>query len=123
MKKEITREENKQLWEEMLKNNTTQNIKKFNEYYTFISDIKKQMMDWYGIDLLDQQISDYVKNTGIKYFDTLEREDFLDCIAKEITGMSYPMNKDTEEYKKQFFDKFDGVNIAFSICFKNLKNK
>ena len=95
--------------------------KTFDEYDIFIIDIKKQMLEWYGIDLLPQQISDYVENTGIKYFDTIEREDFADCIAKEITGMSYPRNKDTDEYKKEFFNKFDGVNITFSISFK--KNK
>lgn len=70
-----------------------------------INEIKKEMYDWYGFDLTEKQIEDYLNSQDEQkdYFDTVEREDLADYLAKTITGMSWPMNMDKMEYKKEFY--------------------
>ena len=46
-----------------------------------------------------------------------ELTDLLDYIEKQITGLSYPRYKDSDEYKKSFFEKFD-YNIIPSLNFQ-----
>ena len=77
-----------------------------------ISKIKKEMLD-YGFDLTDEQISDYIQIKNLQMFETNEREEYLDFIAKNITGMSFPSYGDTTSYKQNFYQKLR----------KNAKNK
>jgi hypothetical protein len=77
-----------------------------------ISKIKKEMLD-YGFDLTDEQISDYIQIKNLQMFETNEREEYLDFIAKNITGMSFPSYGDTTSYKQNFSQKLR----------KNAKNK
>jgi hypothetical protein len=77
-----------------------------------ISEIKKEMLD-YGFDLTDEQISDYIQIKNLQMFETNEREEYLDFIAKNITGMSFPSYGDTTSYKQNFYQKLR----------KNAKNK
>jgi hypothetical protein len=77
-----------------------------------ISSIKKEMLD-YGFDLTDEQISDYIQIKNLQMFETNEREEYLDFIAKNITGMSFPKYGDTTSYKQNFYQKLR----------KNAKNK
>jgi hypothetical protein len=77
-----------------------------------ISEIKKEMLD-YGFDLTDEQISDYIQIKNLQMFETNEREEYLDFISKNITGMSFPSYGDTTSYKQNFYQKLR----------KNAKNK
>jgi len=70
-----------------------------------IEEIKDAMKDWFAFELTDEQIKEYLKETPIKWFDTVEREDYAEYLGKKITGMSFPMNGDSDEYKKNFYEK------------------
>jgi len=67
--------------------------------------IQKEMISYYGIDLTRDQVVKYVIDNNLEVFDTLEREDFADYIAVKLTGMHWPLNMDSEEYKKEFYKK------------------
>jgi hypothetical protein len=69
-----------------------------------IEEIKNQMHDCFGFDLTNKQIMEYLEEyPEAKYFDTQERDQFADNIAKKITGMHYPLYKDSEEYVTKFY--------------------
>jgi len=68
-----------------------------------ISEIKKTMLDWYLFDLTDEQIIEYLDKHQLESFDTLEREDYVDYLAKRITGLRYPINMDSNEYINNFY--------------------
>lgn len=72
---------------------------------SFIDSIKKEMLDWYGFDLTYEQVKSYLESNKLDFFDTVEREDYVNFLGKTITGMSYPMNRDNREYKDTFFKK------------------
>jgi cell division protein FtsI/penicillin-binding protein 2 len=81
---------------------------KSSEYYSVANEelfeqIKKEMLDWYGFDLNNKQIREYVFKTNISHFDTFEREEYVNKISFEITGMDYPCGGDLEGYKEKFF--------------------
>lgn len=87
-------------------------IKKFNESDeslnisdNFIDSVKKEMFDWYRFDLTYEQVKSYLERNKLDFFDTVEREDYADFLAKTITGMSCPMNGDSSEYKDIFYKK------------------
>jgi hypothetical protein len=90
-------------------------VKKFEEHTSelnisgvsdsFIDSIKKEMLDWYGFDLTYEQVKSYLESNKLDFFDTVEREDYVNFLGKTITGMSYPMNRDNREYKDTFFKK------------------
>lgn len=74
-----------------------------------IEDIKDTMKKWYGFDLTDDQVIEYlryrqdcnsIENLG---FDTVEREDFGYYLAEKITGLNWPMNGDDDKIKEDFF--------------------
>ena len=90
------------------------NMKTFEEYSSelnisdvsdsFIDSVKKEMLDWFGFELTDQQVQEFLNDyPNANHFDTLERETFADYIAKKVTGMSFPMNGDSQEYKQKFY--------------------
>jgi len=68
-----------------------------------VKEIKETMMDWFCFDLTNEQIEEYLKENPIKWFDTVEREDYADYLAKKITGLNFPLNMDTKEYKDNFY--------------------
>ena len=68
-----------------------------------VKEIKSTMMDWFSFDLTNEQIEEYLKENPIKCFDTVEREDYADYLAKKITGLNFPLNMDTQEYKDNFY--------------------
>lgn len=70
---------------------------------TLVKEIKSTMMDWFSFDLTNEQIEEYLKENPIKWFDTVEREDYADYLAKKITGLNFPLNMDTQEYKDNFY--------------------
>lgn len=68
------------------------------------TEIKNEMSDWCGFELTDQQVDEFLKEyPEAIHFDTVERENFADYIAKKVTGMSFPMNGDSQEYKQKFY--------------------
>jgi len=69
---------------------------------SIILEIKNDMESWYGIKLTTVQVEEYLKETPIQYFDTVEREDYSDYLGLKITGMRFPMNGDNQEYKDKF---------------------
>ena len=72
---------------------------------SFIDSVKKEMLDWYGFDLTYEQVKEYIESNKLEVFDTWERGDFGHFLAKKITGMEWPMNADSEEYKHEFYRK------------------
>lgn len=73
-----------------------------------ITDIKNEMHDWYGFKLTDQQVEEFLeKYPEAINFDTLERETFADYIGKKVTGMEFPMNGDSKEYKEKFYSELE----------------
>jgi len=76
-----------------------------NETLRLINDIRETMDDWFAFKLTNNQIKEYLKEHKIYSFDTLERDDYVDYLSKKITGMYFPLNGDTDEYKKSFFQK------------------
>lgn len=81
--------------------------KTVNTSQEFIEEIKQEMLIYYNVDVSDDQIIAYVKQNKLNHFDTWEREDFINSIAIELIGMPWPMNGDSEEYKKEFYSKLD----------------
>lgn len=80
-----------------------------------IEQIKFEMKKWYMFDLNDKQITEYIEETGIKWFDTFEREEFANYLGKKITGMDWPINCDSDDYKRIFYEKFamNAVNYGY----------
>ena len=69
-----------------------------------IEEIKNEMKDCFGFELTDQQVQEFLTEyPEAIHFDTLERGSFADYIAKKVTGMSFPMNGDSQEYKQKFY--------------------
>lgn len=75
--------------------------------------IQEEMKYWYCLELTKKQVTEYVKESNIDCFDTVEREDYGKYIAREVTGMSWPMNGSSADYKKEFY----------SLFFKNCEEK
>lgn len=65
--------------------------------------IGDDMSQFFGLILTDEQIKDIQDKFNFKYFDTVERDECIDYIVKKITGRAWPLNGDSEEYKKQFY--------------------
>ena len=76
-----------------------------------IKDIQNDMKSFYKFDLTDKQVIEYLKVTPLKYFDTIEREDFVNFLANKITGMDQTCYGDSETYKKEEFYKKMNENI------------
>jgi hypothetical protein len=72
---------------------------------SFIDSVKKEMLEWYGFDLTHEQVKDYLESNKLDFFDTVEREDYLNFLGKNITGMYYPYNGSSDEYVKEFFKR------------------
>jgi hypothetical protein len=72
-----------------------------------IEEIKREMKSWYGFDLTDEQVIEFIEHHNEQHtldcFDTLEREDFSDYLAQKITGMEWPMNGSEQSYKDHFY--------------------
>lgn len=68
-----------------------------------IDEIKKEMKAFYAFELTDEQIQEYLDKTYIECFDTLEREVFAGYLSNKITGMEWPINGDSPEYKLKFY--------------------
>jgi len=68
-----------------------------------IQEIKKEMRAFYAFELKDEQIEEYLNKVDIDCFDTIEREDFARYLANIITGMEWPINGDSQEYKLNFY--------------------
>ena len=47
---------------------------------SFIDSVKKEMLDWYGFDLTYQQVKNYLESNNLKFFDTVEREDYVNFL-------------------------------------------
>ena len=92
-------------------------VKTFEEYVfesstlpskKIINEVKKDMLEYYGFKLTDEQVKDYLINNKMKSlrsFETDHREQYADHLAKEITGMDYPMGGDSEEEREKFFQE------------------
>jgi hypothetical protein len=68
-----------------------------------INEIKSTMLHWFSFKLTNEQIVEYLTENPIEYFDTVEREDYANYLANKITGMDFPMNMDSDEYKNKFY--------------------
>ena len=54
-----------------------------------------------GLNSTTYQIS----RMNMKFFDTVEREDYANFLGKTITGMYYPYNGSNDEYVNEFFKR------------------
>ena len=72
---------------------------------SFIDSVKKEMLNWYGFDLTYEQVKNYLESNKLNFFDTVEREDYVNFLGKTITGMYYPYNSSSDEYVKEFFKR------------------
>ena len=69
------------------------------------------MANWYGVNVTKEMIDQLVsKNHEILieivdggYSDTCQREYILESFSKMITGKMWPMNKDSQDYKDEFY--------------------
>jgi len=52
-------------------------------FMNLIEHIKNEMQLWYGFNLTYQQVKDYVSSNKLEYFDTWERENFGQFLAKK----------------------------------------
>jgi hypothetical protein len=68
-----------------------------------IQEIKGDMKAFYAFELTDEQIQEYLEKCYIDSFDTLERETYAGYLANKITGMEWPINMDSPEYKLKFY--------------------
>ena len=92
-------------------------VKTFEEYVfesgtlpskKIIREIQDDMLNYFGFKLTDEQVKDYLINNKMKSlrsFDTGYREEYVDYLANEITGMDFPMGIDSKETRKKFFDE------------------
>ncbi len=78
----------------------------------FIDFIKREMLEFYCFDISHENIKTYLKTNPIEVFDTVERDDYANFLAKKITGMEWPMNCDSEEYKKEFYRKLKNGRLV-----------
>lgn len=72
---------------------------------SFINRVKKEMLYWYGFDLTYEQVKSYLESNNLNFFDTVEREDYVNFLGKTITGMYYPYNGSSNEYVEEFFKR------------------
>ena len=72
-----------------------------------VEEIQKGMLEWYTFDLTNEQVIELIEehneNHKIESFDTYERENLAYYLADKITGMEWPMNGDSSDYKKKFY--------------------
>ena len=68
-----------------------------------IDEIKKDMRFFYLFELTTEQISEYLAIKSIDNFDTGNREDYVQYLAKKITGFNFPKYKDNDKYSDIFF--------------------
>ena len=72
-----------------------------------IKKIQSEMIGW-GFNFSTSYLLKWFEENGKpELFDTVERGELLQYMAKKETGMHYPCNVDSEEYKKEFWSKFD----------------
>lgn len=68
-----------------------------------ITQIKNEMNVFFGFELTTEQVEEFLNEyPEAKHFDTLERETFANYIGKKITGLPFPVNGDSGEYKRKF---------------------
>ena len=88
---------------------------------SIIQDMMRETAEWYRISLTAAQCLDIIQrhNQLLLGIDTGEREIIMYDISKEVAGMNYPMNGDSDEYKKLFWRKFlDGALMhGYKIIF------
>ncbi len=70
-----------------------------------VKTIKVEMLEWYRLDIHDTEIKKYINDCNIKYFDTIERENCADYFSKILVNMKFPRNRDSDNYKKIFYQK------------------
>jgi hypothetical protein len=90
------------------------NKKKMLKKSEILKELKSELAYWAGFDLTDKQVEEiYLEDEecfqhGI---DTVEREDAMSILSRKITGMEWPMNGDSEEYKTKFFKELKEKSI------------
>jgi hypothetical protein len=68
--------------------------------------IQSEMKTFYGFDLTEKQILDWFKTQSCgSCFGIIERESFAHFLSNLIVGKDWPKNKDSQEYKDDFFRK------------------
>ena len=81
-------------------------------------EIRSEMHHGFGLKLTSEQIDDIQANLNFKHFDTVERSECIDYIARKITNMSWPLNGDNVEYKKQFYKELEEKSKKLGYIFK-----
>jgi hypothetical protein len=84
-----------------------------------IESIKKEMNIWCGFELTDAQIQEWLDLAKPEVFDTMEREDFAYFLGQKIAGLIWPMNADSPEYKKEFFEKLKENSVKMGYIWNN----
>lgn len=85
--------------------NISESKSKFNISDSLIKSVQKEMLKYYLFDLTYEQVKSYLEDNELNVFDTLEREEYAYYLSKEICDMRFPLNSDSEEYKKEFYQK------------------
>jgi len=75
-----------------------------------IEDCQREMEDWFGVLVSYEAAEDFIIRHDVESFDTAERSIFINEIARRVTGMYWPANGDSQEYKDEFYKKFYGTD-------------
>ena len=79
-----------------------------------IKDCQREMEDWFGVIVSDEAAEDFITRHDVESFDTWERSVFINEIARKVTGMYWPSNGDSQEYKDEFYKKFYGEQTEWN---------
>ena len=83
-----------------------------NQLNDLIKSCQNEMLDWYNIQVSKEKAEEFITSNNVESFDTVERENFANEIALKVTGMSWPMNGDSDEYKKEFWAKWNLPTVS-----------
>ncbi len=78
----------------------------------------KYFCDMYDMTISFDKFKDAITDTHLRleiledgYTDTCQRELIVDTIARKYVSKAWPMNGDTSEYKKDFFEKAKAAGV------------
>lgn len=75
--------------------------------------------DWYGVHVSENKMVLICKDLSLTERvngDTQDREDIIGFIAQEVTGMRWPRFGDSEDYKRDFAEKFKTNALGFGYA-------
>jgi hypothetical protein len=78
-----------------------------------VKDFLDCLVHWFGLVLTKKQLKEFLVRhpqiaAEVKWggTDTATRDYFIERFSEELTGMTWPINADGEEYSKKFYRRF-----------------